>query len=297
MRILITGAGGLLGGRLCELLAREHDVTGVIRRQGAPEGVRSRVADLADEAAVSQMLRLERPDAVIHAAALADAEVCEREPDRSRRDNVVATALLAEACGRTEVRLIAISTDLVFDGAHAYSGENATPAPRMEYGRSKLEAEAAAEAACPGAVILRIGLVCGRGHGPRRTASEALADRLDRGEPVTLYEDEWRTPVGAHSVADAVSAILESANAKGIFHLAGAERLTRVQLGERVAAVLGLDASLIRRASQGSHQGAPRPADVSLDISRARFELGWSPGSLDDAIREGRNAGSTSAAP
>ena len=288
MRILITGAGGLLGGRLCELLAREHDVTGVVRRHDAPDGIRSRAADLTDEAAVAEILRLERPDAVVHAAALADAEVCEREPDRARLDNVVATSLLASACERTEVRLIAISTDLVFDGTRALSGETAPPAPRMEYGRSKLEAEAAAKAACPEGVILRIGLVCGRGHGPRRTASEGLANHMRRGEPVTLYEDEWRTPLGPESVADAVSAVLKSPNSKGIFHIAGAERLTRVELGERVAAALGLDASLIRHAPQRSHQGAPRPKDVSLDISRARSELGWLPGSLDDAIREGR---------
>lgn len=288
MRILITGAGGLLGGRLCELLAREHDVAGVIRRLGAPDGIRSRAADLSDEAAVAELLRLERPDAVIHAAALADADICEREPDRARRDNVVATTLLASACGRTGVRLIAISTDLVFDGTRAFSDEATTPAPRMQYGRFKLEAEAAAVTECPGAVILRVGLVCGRGHGPRRTASEALAFRLRRGEPVTLYEDEWRTPLGSDSMTDAVSAVLKRPNAKGIFHIAGAERLSRVRLGERVAAVLGLDASLIRRAPQRSHQGAPRPADVSLDTARARSELGWSPGPLDQAIREGR---------
>jgi dTDP-4-dehydrorhamnose reductase len=288
VRILITGAGGLLGGRLCELLAREHDVAGVIRRQGAPAGIRSRAADLSDEAAVAELLRLERPDAAIHAAALADADICEREPDRARRDNVVATTLLASACGRTGVRFIAISTDLVFDGTRALSDETIAPAPRMEYGRSKLEAEVATEATCPGAVILRVGLVCGRGHGPRRTASEALAFRLGRGEPVTLYEDEWRTPLGSDSAAHAVSAVLKRPNVKGIFHIAGAERLSRVQLGERVAAVLGLDASLIRRAPQRSHQGAPRPADVSLDISRARSELAWMPGALDDAIRAGR---------
>lgn len=223
--------------------------------------------------------------------------MCEREPDRARRDNVAATTLLASAGVRTGVRLVAISTDLVFGGTQAFSGETTTPAPRMEYGRSKLEAEAAAKAACPGAVILRVGLITGCGHGPRRTASEALADRMRRGEPVTLYEDEWRTPVGSDSVADAVSAVIQRPNATGIFHIAGAERLTRVQLGERVASVLGLDASLIRRTPRNSHKGVPRPADVSLDISRARSELGWAPGPLDDAIRAGRGELTTSAVP
>lgn len=297
MRILITGAGGLLGGQLCEALAREHHVTGVIRRHNAPVGIASRTADLTDEAAVAGMLRVERPDAVIHAAALADAEVCEREPDRARLDNVIATSRLASACARAGSRLIAISTDLVFDGTRPFSSETTRPDPRMEYGRSKLAAEAEAVSACPDAVILRVGLVCGRGHGARRTASEALAERLGRGETVNLYEDEWRTPVGSTSVADALSAVLKRPEAAGIFHIAVAERVTRVQLGERVATLLGLDLSLIRRASQRTHQGAPRPADVSLDISRARAELGWIPETLDAAILAGRGGRATSAVP
>ena len=297
MRILITGAGGLLGGRLCEVLAREHQVIGVIRRYAGPEGIPARVADLTDEAEIVEILRLERPDAVIHAAALADAEVCEREPERARLDNIIATSRLASACARAGSRLIALSTDLVFGGTRAFSNETARPDPRMEYGRSKLAAEAAALSACPGAVIFRVGLVCGRGHGSRRTATEALADRLGRSEAVNLYEDEWRTPVGSTSVADALSAVLKRPEAAGIFHIAGAERVTRVQLGERVATLLGLDLSLIRRASQRTHQGAPRPADVSLDISRARAELGWVPEPLDVAILAGRDERTTSAVP
>lgn len=288
MRILITGASGLLGGRLCELLAREHGVTGVIRGHAAPEGIRSRTVDLADVASAAELFRGERPEAVIHAAALADAERCEREPDRAHRDNVQATRVVASACASVGARLIAISTDLVLGGEQSFSTETTNAAPRMEYGRSKLRAEAAAREACPGAVVLRVSLVCGRGYGPRRTGTEALADRLGRHETVTLYEDEWRSPVGSNSVAAAVNAALERPAAQGVFHIAGAERLSRVELGERVARVLGLDASLIRRAPQASHQGAPRPTDVSLDTSRAEAELEWTPQPLDDAIREGR---------
>lgn len=288
MRILVTGASGLLGGRLCALLSPDLETTGLVRSRPAPEGIAAIAADLADETATLAALERARPDAVIHGAALADAEVCEREPSRARRDNLIVTERLAAACRSRGARLITISTDLVFDGGSAFSNEASPARPLTEYGRSKLGAESVTLQASSDAVVLRTALVIGRGYGPRLTATESVARRLRRGEAVTLYEDEWRTPVDPESVAEAIRAVLRRPAARGCFHIAGAERLTRVGLGERVARALGLDASLIHRAPQSSHRGAPRPADVSLDITRAREELGWTPRPLDPALREGR---------
>lgn len=288
MRILITGASGLLGGRLSLLLAPDHETTGLTRSRPAPESIPSLSADLNDAAALARALDRARPDAVIHCAALADAEICAREPGRALLENLTATVRLAEACRARGARLVTISTDLVFDGGRAFSTENSPARPLTEYGRSKLAAEDATLQASPDAVVLRVALICGRGHGARLSASEAVAQRLQRGEAVTLYDDEWRTPVDPESVAGAIRAVLSRPAAAGRFHIAGAERITRTELGLRVARAFGLDASLIHRAPQSSHPGAPRPADVSLDISRAREELGYAPRPLEEAVREGR---------
>lgn len=288
MRILITGASGLLGGRLCLLLGPNHSITGLTRGRPAPDGVAQVSTDLTDADAVGRILDGARPEVVIHCAALADAEVCEREPERARRDNEIASRNLARASRRADARLIAVSTDLVLAGDRPFSPETVAAAPLMEYGRSKLRGESAISAECPDAVILRVALVCGRGYGARLSGSEAIAARLRRGETVTLYEDEWRTPIDPESVANAIEAIVARPQARGLFHLGGLTRLTRVELGQRVASALNLDAGLIRQAAQSSHLGAPRPRDVSLDITRAREELGWTPRPLDAALREGR---------
>ncbi len=288
MRILITGASGLLGGRLSLLLGQAHSITALVRERPGPEGVTQVSTDLNDAEAVEQILDEVRPDAVIHCAALADAEVCEREPERARRDNEIAARNLAQACRRAAARLIAISTDLVLAGDRPFSTETSPAAPLMEYGRSKLRGERAISEECRDSVILRVALVCGQGYGARLSGSEAIAARLRRGETVTLYEDEWRTPIDPESLATAIKAILARPQALGLFHLGGLTRLTRLELGQRVASVLNLDAGLIRAAAQSSHLGAPRPRDVSLDITRAREELGWTPRPLDQALREGR---------
>lgn len=297
MRIIVTGAGGLLGGRLASVLAERHEVTGMIRIHPAPSGVASQTMDLAEAEAIGSSLRDLRPDVVVHCAALADAEICERDPARAGRENETATRNVARACRRAGARLIAISTDLVFEGATAFADEDTPPRPIMEYGRSKLRAEAAAMAEAPGSVVLRVALIHGRGHGLRRTASESIADRLAMGETVTLYDDEWRSPVDPESVATAVEGAAQSPRAAGIYHVAGPERLTRLEFGQRVAAALGLNAGLLRRASQSSHRGAPRPRDVSLNITRARTGLRYAPRALHPGILESRDYRVISEAP
>jgi dTDP-4-dehydrorhamnose reductase len=290
VRILITGASGLVGGRLCELLAGHHDVAALVRNGAAPEGVPEFKADLSAEAATDRIIASVRPDFVIHCAALADAEICERDPARAHSDNVVAAGNVARAARTAGARLLFFSTDLVFGGDRAWSTEEADPAPLSAYGRTKLEGEQATLSEHPEAVVFRISIVCGRGIGARMSASEALAVRMRGGETATLYEDEWRTPTDPESIGNAVEAVIERPAAAGIFHIAGRERFSRIELGERVASLLHLDAGLLRSAVRAQHRGAPRPSDVSLDISRATRELGWEPRSLDDAVRESRIA-------
>ena len=127
----------------------------------------------------------------------------------------------------------------------------------------------------------------GRGHGPRGTASEAIAWALRAGRRLRLYADEYRTPVDPESVARAVALLLRG-KASGRFHLGGPERVSRYELGLRVARALGLMSLGLEAARQAEHVGPARPRDVSLDSTRAQRELGWAPRPLDDVLPEGR---------
>jgi dTDP-4-dehydrorhamnose reductase len=226
---------------------------------------------------------------VVHSAAVPDPEACERDPARAEACNAEAPARLARLCRARGVRLIALSTDLVFAGDRPFHTEDDPAVPIQAYGRTKLAGETAVLAEDPGGVVLRLPLMYGRGHGPRPTASEAIAWVLSAGRPLRLFHDQIRTPVDAGSVADAIVRVLAGAHA-GRFHLGGPERLSRYELGLRVAALFGLPASLITPVRQGDLPQAPRPADVSLDSRRARDLLDWRPRPLDTGIREGRGA-------
>jgi dTDP-4-dehydrorhamnose reductase len=286
VRVLVTGAGGLLGGRLAALLAdRGLDVCAVHRRTAPPPGLRAVASELTDPGAVDDLLERERPDAVVHAAVLGRTDHCEAQPRVAEAVNARLPGRLAAACRARQVRLVGLSTDLVLDGARDLSDEGVTPAPLGVYGRTKLAGEEALLARDPSAAVARVALVVGRGHGPRGTASEAVAWALRAGRTVRLFADEFRTPIDADSVAAAVALLLEQGGA-GRFHLGGPERLSRLELGHRVARVLGLSPEGIEAGFQASYPGPdPRPADTSLDSRRARRELRWSPRPLDEALR------------
>jgi dTDP-4-dehydrorhamnose reductase len=284
-RILVTGASGLLGGRLAEILATSHDVVAGRHRGPVPAGLPVVEADILDHAALDRAFETARPDAVVHCAALADPDRCEREPDLARRSNVESSAEIARRCRERGARFVTFSTDLVFGGDRAYVSEDDPPRPLLHYGRIKLEAEEAVLAESGDAVVLRIALVVGRGFGPRTSASEGVAAALAAGRRPRLFHDQYRTPIDPDSIADAVARVLDG-TASGRFHIGGAERLSRYELGRRVARVLGLPDDI--EAISSAEQAVPRPGEASLDSSRARRELGWEPRPLDDAIRDGR---------
>jgi dTDP-4-dehydrorhamnose reductase len=289
VRVVVTGAGGLLGGRLAAILQRRGaDVLALHRRAAPPPGPRAQLLELTDTDAVARLLDAERPDALVHAAVLGRADRCEERPDEAERVNARLPGELARLCRERGIRLVGVSTDLVFDGERAFSREGDATVPLGVYGRTKRRGEEALLASCPGAAIARVALVVGRGHGSRATASEAIAWALGAGRPARLYADELRSPVDPESVADGLSRLLAGGHS-GCFHLAGAERMSRLDLGRRVARALVLPESLLEAARQADHPGPdPRPADVSLDVSRARRELGWEPRPIDEALREGR---------
>ena len=290
MRVLITGAGGLLGGRLVELLARSFDVLAAWKTSPPPPEVASVRVDLLVEDSLVQVVRGSALDAVVHCAALADADRCEQDPDLAGRLNSDLPRSIARLCHAHRLRLVALSTDLVFDGLRAPYVEEAKPAPVLAYGRTKLSGEEAILAEHPAAAVARVALVAGRGHGPRATATESIAWHLRAGRPVRLFSDQRRTPVDSESVADAVARLLVGAQA-GRFHLGGAERLSRLEVGLRVARLLRLPEEGILPVRQADQPiGVPRPADVSLASARVQQELDWRPRSLDEAILGGRPA-------
>jgi dTDP-4-dehydrorhamnose reductase len=241
--------------------------------------------DLANPDRVAAAFREARPEIILHAAALAKVADCYRDPGRARQVNTRGTELLAELAAAAGARLVLTSTDLVFDGEHAPHREEDPPAPLSVYGRTKAAAEGPVLAV--GGVVVRISLL----YGPTLVGRPAFYDEqvaaLRAGKTVILFEDEWRTPLSLSTAARALLGVARS-DFRGLLHLGGPERLSRLEMGRRLAAYLGADASVIRAVRREDlPSGEPRPRDTSLDSSRWR---GMFPGQpwpgLEEALRE-----------
>ncbi|MBS2017997.1 MAG: SDR family oxidoreductase [Deltaproteobacteria bacterium] len=273
MRALITGSTGLLGGWLVrEARAAFEDVTAV---GGPSSGI-----DLADLGVATRLFERAKPDVIVHGAALSAIADCAREPDRARRSNVEVTRTLASLAAATQARFVHVSTDLVFGGEAAPYREDAPGDPTSVYGRTKLEAEPIARSV-EDSVVARVALLFGPTRTKRRGFFDMQTEALRDGAAVRLFDDEWRTPLSLMAAAESLVAIARS-SLRGIVHLGGPERMSRLEMGARLARVLRASPAGIVATSRTAVAGEPRPKDVSLDrallertfpgLARASFE-------------------------
>ena len=271
MRLLVTGASGQLGAYLLRgLRGTDWQVTAWSgSRTGSLIGVPLQPVDLADRAAVTTAFRDAQPQAVLHAAALSSVAACHGDPERAVQLNVAGTRHLVELTAAAQVRLLFVSTDLVFNGAKGNYTEADAPAPLSIYGKTKRAAE---ELVLDGAgnVVARVSLL----FGPSLIGKESFFDQQVRalrgGQPVALFDDEWRTPLDYPTAAQALRQLVAS-SVSGLLHVGGSERLSRLEMGHRLARGLQVDPSVIvARSRLAAPAAEPRPADTSLDSTRWR---------------------------
>jgi len=295
-RILVLGATGFLGWHLVRAAEQDDDLE-VVALERSPDAARRPpngratwlARDLDEPAAEPAGLVAETsPELVVNALALSRLGACAADPGRARHANAWVPGLLARACASQGRRLVHVSTDLVFGGQPPPAGgfrEEDPPDPVSAYGRSKAEGERRVQEEDPRALVCRLPLLFGDSGGRGLGASDSVLTAVAAGERVRLFADEWRTPL---DVGDAARALLELARgtASGLLHVAGPERLSRVELGRRVLAASGLAVDELVHESTRSEAGmdGSRPEDCSLDASRARALLRTPLRSLEAAL-------------
>ena len=280
-RVWVTGSGGLIGSHVCRLASAVLPGFEMVPKT-------RELLDLADPSAIRASFRSERPDGVIHCAAISRSPVCRSNRALAEQVNVDATRCLHEEAER--VPFIFFSSDLVFDGKMGNYSEQDSPNPLGVYADTKLRAEGCV-LQNPRHTVVRTSLNAGNSPTGDRSFVEEIKQSLSQGKSLRLFTDEFRCPVPAEFTALAVLRLLKE-EACGIYHIAGAERLSRYEIGVLTASMLGADPSGIVAGSLKDYEGDPRPADTSLNCSKLQELLKLSVPSFSEWAR-GRRGFST----
>ena len=274
MKILVTGASGLLGLNLSLQMNGTHAIVGVDRNKltGTPFEIVK--ADLLETGVCSRLMDEVRPDAVIHTAANAIIDACESDPEGARLINAEFPGRLAKLCAKRDVRLIHISTDAVFDGTKdGIYTEDDTPNPLGVYAQTKLDGENAVLSANPDAAVARVNFF-GWSLSGKRSLSEFFFNHLSAGKACKGFVDAWFCAIFVGDLADILVQMLEK-GLSGLYHAVGSEALSKYEFGVRLAHKFGFDEGLIKPISVAqSGLKAKRSRNLKLSVHKLSTDLG-----------------------
>ena len=277
MRILVTGASGLLGINLALEASKRHLVFGTVNRHALTTDAFEVIqTDLLLPGAVEQLLEDTQPDWVINCAALAIVDACEREPVLASELNTKLPEKLAKRVARGGARLVHLSTDAVFDGARGGYTEEDRPNPLSVYARTKLEGERAVSESNPEALIARVNLF-GWSISGKRSLAEWFFNNLTAGKAMMGFTDVYFCPLLANHLAHILLDMLES-GLEGLYHVVSGECVSKYDFGVALAKRFGFDAGLISPASvEQSGLSAARSPNLTLKADKLIRDLGEVP--------------------
>lgn len=276
MRVLITGVSGLLGLNLTLMMRGRVHITGCYWRHPiALDGVGAVRVDLLEPGTVASVVDRAQPEVVVHTAGLTGVDDCEADPDLARRLNVALAIEVAQAVHSRGIKLVHLSSDHVFSGTAPapWHPEDEAPSPVNIYARTKAQAEQAVRQACPQALVIRTNFY-GWGSPVRTSLSDWILAGMREGRELSMFTDVFFTPILINDLGEAMFDLL-AAGATGVYHIAGAERLSKFDFAHRLAEVFGIPKPRIRPASvESAGLRAPRPKDMSLSTEKVARLLG-----------------------
>ena len=293
MKILITGANGLLGQHLVKLLldTTDHEIIATSKREPRLILQNSRLhyysLDITDGMAVDLLLEKLQPDTIIHCAALTQVDECEQQPIKAWEINVTATRFIVDAAKKINAFVIFVSTDFVFDGLSGPYKEEDTVNPVSYYGSTKVAAEKAVTESGPPYAIARTCLLYGNIlFGTRSNVISWVKENLEQGKTIKVVSDQWRTPTYVEDLAKGILLIAEK-KAVGLFHISGKDFLSPYDMAMATADYLHLDKSLIEKVDASVFtQPAKRPATTGFVIDKAKEVLNYSPLSFTEGLKK-----------
>ncbi len=268
-RLLVIGARGFLGAYAVRSSAGTFEVIRGDRSSTSQPGAVE--IDVSDASSVDRAFREARPDCVLLLAAMSDIDRCEASPEQAFATNARGAENVANACARTNARLLFTSTAAVFDGKkHGYSEEDEIN-PLSVYGKTKVWAEKTVMSITSSAIVLRFALVLGFAReGGTNSMLESVVQKWKAGEPVSFPTREIRNPIDAESLSKIMINMLTNPEISGVYHAGASDSISRYELGRRLAARASVSAKLVRPQDAPAPGRAPRGEDHFLLTDKIR---------------------------
>lgn len=291
MKVLITGANGLLGQHLTKLLLdKNYQVVATSRGESRlpfqpSANYTYHSMDITNALETYAVMNLEKPDVVVHAAAMTQVDECELRPQHCERINVQGTSQVLTDAETFSSHFIYISTDFVFDGEKGNYDEEEDPKPISLYGFTKLQAESMVQTSEIPFAIVRTCLVYGNLlKGTRSNIVNWVKESLDGGKTIQVVSDQLRTPTYVGDLAKGIALIIDK-KATGIYHISGKDWLTPYDIACKTADKFNLDAGKIVKVNAATFkQPGRRPLKTGFVIEKARNELGYEPITFDEGL-------------
>lgn len=290
MRILITGSNGLLGQKIvAQLVKRKIDFCatslGENRNSACPQAQYVSM-DITNEGEIEALFNAYLPTVVMNTAAMTNVDACEEDEVNCRKINVEAVAHLWTATQKVNGFFIHLSTDFVFDGENGPYKEDDARNPLSIYAKSKVDSEdILMNSRCDNWAILRTIIVFGEGENLSRSNIVLWAKSvLEKGDPISIVNDQFRAPTWADDLAWACISAAER-RAKGVFHIAGPELFSIYELVLRVAAFFKtLPDAVTPISSITLNQKAKRPPKTGFVLEKAFNILDYRPMKFETSL-------------
>ena len=284
MKILVTGASGLLGRKVVQIALEEgHEAYAIYKEHLTSSGTPIKL-DLTNLEELSKILSERKPDTVIHTAAYTDVDGCEVNRELAWRVNADATKYLAMASSQIGFHLIYVSTDYVFDGEKGFYTEEDEPNPISYYGYSKLRGEEFLKEYATDWCIARPSVLYGWGPRYKKNFATWLLNNLKQGREVEILIDQYVSPTLNTNLAQMLLEIAER-KITGTLHTAGATKVNRYEFALKLAETFNLNKNLIKPTTMNKIRWtAKRPKDSSLNVNRATTLLNHKPLNLEHAF-------------
>lgn len=277
MRILVTGAKGMLGGDLCRLFEKEYDVIATDIEE----------MDVADHSRVFETVKEAKPDIVVHLAGMTDVDACEKNPDLAYAVNALGTKSVALACQRSKAIMVYVSTLAVFDGTKCepYT-EYDRPNPQSHYGRAKYQGELIVRDLLDKYYIVRAGWLFGGGKQDKKFVG-MIVDLARTRDELKVVNDKFGSPSYTKDLSSGILRLIET-DQFGMYHMVNTgPGCSRYEIAQRILEYAKIDSCrLIPCSSAHFPLAAPRPRmeagrNYNLSLMGLHVMRPW-----QDALRE-----------